>query len=262
MEVIISNIINKIMLLKVMFGPDLTDLYPTIIKIIYRPNIVKVFIFGSTNIFKILEGLMGTVGTMGSDSFLRSICEAIELRARCLNLKTPKQYNRFLDYCIVLFLSVRSKSISSYDKDPVITFRKMLGMLSINTCGEFIIEKGLLGIYNGTFTQTFYFNRGMSVDKTHRTIELHMKKCTKLPKEYTNIIVKIIKMYLNADSMIDKEINETRQNEIKYLIEFLKDQRKNPIQYVCKKFNFDLKFKNDVFISIKVIKEEKESKFE
>ena len=144
MDQITSNIINKMIFLKEILGPDLLDLYPSIIKIIYHPKILTMFIFGSKNMFKILQGF---APMMSNDSFLHGICQAIDLCARILDLKTPKQYYKFLDYCILLFLALMSKSISSYDKDPVITFGKMLGMLNINTCGEFIIERGLLGIY-------------------------------------------------------------------------------------------------------------------
>lgn len=70
----------------------------------------------------------------------------------------------------------------------------------------------------------------MSVNKTHQVAEIYMKECGKIPRKYTNIINKIVKMWLSSDLIIDEEIKRMKKSPyMKCLAELLEDERKNPI---------------------------------
>lgn len=253
-----SNVTKKNILVKhILSELDLTDLYPQIIKHMYHFSILRLFDFLGKNMRNIIEGL--SYAKYVSSDFVDRICNEIDSRAIKLMIKTPENFLKFMDYCIVLFLISGNGKLGRLNSLFTI-FSKLINALEFNN-NKFVITWTNMGNFDATYTQTFYLERGIRTVNTYYEYKLTTKSSRQLPEKYSGSTKKIYVMYLKAHPLIDKEIKRAEKCDIfgDILVNHLKQMKKNPVMYTCEKFVKDNNFDYEMFVDFEVLKREETS---
>ncbi len=256
--VIYANLTKKNILVKYILSQlNLNDLYPQIIKNMYNFTILRMLNFWGTDMHNIIDGL--SYGKYFDSGFINLVCNEIDLRAIKLGIKTPENFLRFVDYCIILYLININGKLGHFNTTTN-RFSKMIDALNFEN-NRFIIEQKYIGNFDATYIQNFYLERGIREVKTYYEYKMTTKPLPRIPEKYSRGTKKIYVMFQKAHPLIDKEIKRAKKFDIygDILVSHLNKMKKSPVIFVCEKFVKENDFDYKVFVDLEIIKREETS---